>query len=99
MKATHLQILETGYGLIKGVEKISRWRECYRIEFAESVVRVDILKPTDSTIEAQKFILENGVFCVPFVLDVIPAEDMCLKISSWVEGKLYSDYVESDSLT
>jgi hypothetical protein len=98
MNKCHIRKIESQFGKIIKRERVSSWRQVYKLHFKSSVLRLDILKKNDPTLMYHKMCLDQGLICFPKIQKVFKEGNLCLKISEWIEGRTYSDIFRSGSL-
>ena len=93
------RIIEEKLGSMLSYKKVSKWRAVYQLVFKDKILRLDILKKNDETLNCHRLCLDKGLNCFPEIKEVLRSGGFDLKISVWVEGKTYSELYESGLLT
>jgi len=99
MNSSHIRKIEKHFGKVVKHKRVSKWRQVYKIDFNDSVLRLDILTKGDETLSHHEICLEAEIDCFPKIKKVFDVGNLCLKMSDWVIGHTYSEMVQSDSLT
>lgn len=99
MEEIYLKAIEKNFGIVKKFQMIGNWREVYRVDLENSIIRVDILSSDDSTMECQIFGIKERIVCFPRIKEIIKLGDIWLKISEWIIGETYQHYWNSNTLT